>query len=113
VFESTDWPTTAEWQADIERMKRLVDRIQSRGGKVVFLRQPSSGEVRALEDKYFPRAKYWDVFANSVGAESIHCDDLPGMAELACPDGSHLEYRDAVIATNAIVSELRRRGVIE
>ena len=44
----------------IQLVKIDVDKIQARGGKVFFVRTPSSGPYLQKEDEGFPREKYWD-----------------------------------------------------
>jgi hypothetical protein len=48
-------------KAVLVRTKIAVDKIRARGGHVVFVRPPSSPELRAVEDKHLPRAKRWDA----------------------------------------------------
>jgi hypothetical protein len=77
--------------ADLEGM---VTRLRSRGGRVVFVRMPSSGGVRALEDDKFPRASEWDVLAAQPWAVTIHHADYPELSRYYCPDHSHLDCHD-------------------
>lgn len=105
-------PDLAGWQADIDVAERLVERIQARGGKVVYLSHPSGGEVRELEESHFPRARYWDALAaRTKAAAVIRSEDVPALAGYVCPDGSHLDFRDAVPYTESLIAELRARGV--
>ena len=105
-------PDIAGWQADVDVAERLVERIQARGGKVVYLSHPSGGEVRELEESHFPRARYWDALAARTKATAvIRSDDVPALTGYVCPDGSHLDYRDAAPYTEALLAELRARGV--
>ena len=52
----------------IQEMKDLVQTIQARGGAVIFLRLPSTGALREVERKKFPKTKYWNILAEHVGA---------------------------------------------
>ena len=81
-----------------ERMAALnvdVHKIRQRGGDVVFIRMPSSGEIRDLEASAWPRERYWDVLANSVSAKAIHFEDFDGLRDFKCADGSHLDVDQA------------------
>lgn len=112
TFEAANWPDAAGWIEDIHRIEGWIDRIQQRGGKVVLLRHVSSDESRQLEDQYWPRDRYWDVLASKTKATAIiHFEDVPGMAAYKCPDGSHLDYPSAVPYTEALMAELKRKGV--
>jgi hypothetical protein len=96
-----------------ERLARIagwVDAIRSRGGRVVFLRMPSSGAVRDLERGTWPRSLYWDRLAAAVGARSIHYEDHPRLAEFKCPDGSHLGAEDARRFSRELLEVLREGG---
>jgi hypothetical protein len=37
-----------------------VDKLRARGGKIVFVRFPYTGELKALEDRLNPRARDWE-----------------------------------------------------
>jgi hypothetical protein len=72
-----------------------VARIQGRGGKVLFVRMPSSGWLREREKRTYPRAKYWDRLLRETGAPGIHYEDYPALARYSCPEWSHLSPADA------------------
>ena len=93
------------------RVRAAVSAIQGRGGQVVFVRLPSSGKVLELEQEKFPRAGYWDAFAAGVPAPTIHFQDYPELAGFECPEGSHLDYRDATPFTKALARILK--GVLD
>src|SRR5687767_351579 len=44
----------------LETIKVAVDKIEARGGEVIFVRTPSSGPFWAGEQMGYPREKYWD-----------------------------------------------------
>ena len=90
----------------------MVRRIEDRGGRVVFVKLPVSGELVRFEQKRFPRQRYWDVLAASTSAVTIHCADHPELAGFECPDGSHLDYRDARVFTRAFGNMLSRRLLV-
>lgn len=103
-----------EWR--IAPVREMVRRIEARGGRVVFLRYPTTGEVKALDERFYPREAFVDVFARDITATThavvIHFEDVPEMARLDCPDGSHLDRRDSADFSRALVRELARRGVL-
>ncbi|MGH8245811.1 MAG: hypothetical protein ACREUU_05195, partial [Gammaproteobacteria bacterium] len=75
----------------IRHVRAAVNRIQARGGRVIFLVLPTSGYVKAINDRRYPREHFWDVFASSSGARTLHFEDEASLREFTCPDGSHLD----------------------
>jgi hypothetical protein len=111
-YVAAQFPTPEELDLDVKGIENFVRSIRARGGQVVFVRMPSSGERLALEDEYHPKIKYWDRFAATTSGICIHPAELAGARGLKCPDDSHLDYRDAIRFTNALVDELLQRGVL-
>ncbi len=97
----------AEWQAALAELRALVGRIQARGGRVVFLRMPVSGAVRAIEDERYPRDVFWDALIRETGALGVNFTDFPTLAQFTCPEGSHLDYRDAEPFSQALGAVLQ------
>jgi hypothetical protein len=95
---------------NLERIEGMVSRIQGRGGRVVFVRFPCSGPVLAEEERFFPRKEHWDVLAAQTGARTIHFADYSELSCFTCPDGSHLDYRDAIPFSRALARLLRAEG---
>ncbi|WP_089978515.1 hypothetical protein [Luteibacter sp. UNCMF331Sha3.1] len=81
-----------------------VRQIERRGGHVVFVMFPRSGLVRAADERLFPRGRYWSAFAKAVETTTLDYRDVPAMATLVCPDGSHLDESDQVTFTRALVN---------
>jgi hypothetical protein len=104
--------TNGEWQEAIHRIQTAARRIEARGGRVIFVRFPTSGELRVLENKLYPRREFWDEFVRDVGAPAIHFEDVPALSRFTCPDGSHLDQRDAAPFTRALAEEMQRRGLL-
>jgi hypothetical protein len=99
--------TVLPWSAQEfrERAKKLdamIAPLYDRGGEVIFVRFPTSGELWQLEDARYPRKQYWDVFAAQTRAKTIHFRDYPALSQFDCPDGSHLDYRDTQAFTKAL-----------
>lgn len=92
-------------------LENAVEKIQNRGGRVVFIRFPVSNEHWDIDKEYFPREKYWDLFASITKAEVVHFKDVEGFARLQCPDTSHLDFRDTPEFTTLLFSELVKRNV--
>ncbi len=97
----------------LKQTKSRVDKIRSRGGKVVFLRLPSTSEVRDIENEYTPRADYWDQILKVTAAPGIHFEDYEELSGFDCPEWSHLSKPDAIEFTRRLIplfQELHKAG---
>jgi len=83
-----------------------VQRIRARGGKVVFVRLPVSGDLKKLEDRATPRAGPWSRLLKESGAPGIYFEDYPELAGFECPEWSHLSAPDSVLFTHRLVPHL-------
>lgn len=84
-----------------------VNKLRARGGKIVFVRFPYTGELKALEDRLSPREKTWEPLLKSTGAPGIHFEDFPELSGFNCPEWSHLSAGDSVEFTKRLVPHLR------
>lgn len=83
------------------QLRAATDKIQARGGKVVFLVMPSSGLVREIEQHSYPDALFLQPLQQALPAQVIDSAREPLLADFLCPDGSHLDYRDKTRFTQA------------
>jgi hypothetical protein len=83
-----------------------VQKIQSRGGQVVFIRFPVTGELKKLEDRATPRAGPWTRLLKESGAPGIYFEDYPELASFSCPEWSHLSAPDSVAFTHRLIPHL-------
>ena len=90
-----DLPGTAEWLHDAMEVEEWVKAIQARGGRVVFVQLPTTGQLYSYDEIIFPKKMYWDAFAARTSALCIHFKDVPQLAGFDCPDLSHLDRADA------------------
>jgi hypothetical protein len=84
-----------------------VKTLRSRGGKIVFVRFPLSGELKTFEDKATPRSGIWDRVLRDTNAPGIYFEDFPELAGFTCPEWSHLSATDSVEFTKRLVPHLR------
>jgi len=84
-----------------------VEKLRARGGKVVFVRLPVTGGLKALEDKTTPRNQTWDPLLKGTGAPGIYFEDFPELATFNCPEWSHLSAGDSVEFSKRLVPHLR------
>lgn len=90
----------------IRPIREMVSAIEARGGRVLFVVMPTSGMVREIYERWYPRTNFWDRFAKEVEAPTLNFADVPSLRDFACPDGSHLDGRDRVKFTLALLSAL-------
>ena len=85
----------------------MTDKIKSRGGQVLFLRTPSSGALRQVELRDYPRSAYWERLLAFTGCKGIYFEDYPAIAHFDCPEWSHLSPDQAVIYTKNLIKILK------
>jgi len=88
----------------------LVAAIQARGGRVIVVAFPVSGFIRDIDERHYPRARFWDAFARNTQSRTLHFEDDPRLRGFVCPDGSHLDFRDRAAFTSALVDALGLAG---
>ena len=93
--------------AFVEQTKKAIDKIRARGGKIVFVRPPSDGPYTEMENRLYPRQKYWDYLLEYTNTPGIHYADYPGTANLICAEWSHLTVQDAATYTMQLVKILQ------
>jgi len=91
-------------------VKTSIDKIKSRGGQVIFVRTPASGDLEAITKLTHPRNLYWDKMLAYTNTPGIHYSDYPETANMQCPEWSHLSSKDAVIYTQHLVKALEEKG---
>jgi hypothetical protein len=84
-----------------------VQKLRARGGRIVFVRLPYSGGLKALEDRDTPRAQTWDPLLKGTAAPGIYYEDYPELNGFNCPEWSHLSAGDSVEFSRRLVPHLR------
>jgi hypothetical protein len=87
-------------------LKQLVTKIESHGGRVLFIAMPTSGMIREIDDKRYPRASFLDLLEKEAGISVLNSTDDPRLRPFICPDGSHLDFRDRAKFTEALAHSL-------
>jgi hypothetical protein len=95
----------------ITSVKGNVDKIRARGGDVVFVRFPSSGDIRPRELERHPREHYFDRMIDETATIGIHFEDYASLAGFSCPEWSHLSRVDAVTFTRNLIPIMK--GLME
>ena len=83
-----------------------VQKLRSRGAKVIFVRLPMSGALKELEDRATPRQGPWARLIRETGAPGIYFEDHPELV-YQCPEWSHLSAPDSVEFTRRLVPYLK------
>ena len=84
-----------------------MHKLRARGGRIVFIRFPMSGELKKLESQATPRVGPWDRIIRETGAPGIYFEDYPELASFDCPEWSHLSASDSVEFTKRLVPHLK------
>lgn|SRR5690606_7557854 len=101
----------ATWNHQVANLITAVEAIESRGGHVVLIRFPTDKGHWQLDEEYYPKAKYWDDLVNRNRLTMVHFKDYPELSSFDLPDSSHLDGRDAVTFTNALIDILKQGSV--
>ena len=104
-------PIPDAWLGQLREVVRWVEKINARGGKVVFYREPVSGEHLALDEANFPRALYWDKLVAIMPALMIDFRDYPEL-NIETPDTSHIDTKDIDRHTRALVRVLKLKATL-
>ncbi len=88
----------------------LVRTLKARGGKIIWTRNPSHGDVKQIEDIKYPRAAYWDAFTQKSQCPSYHFEDYPALNQFFTPEWSHLSTPDAKKYTRELIGILQSDG---
>lgn len=97
------------YDAIFKSVTENINKIKARGGEVVFVRTPSSGDYYKGESMGFPRDKFWERLLKETDCQGIHFMDYPAMDHFDCPEFSHLKLSDAVLFTKAFFNELGKQ----
>ncbi|MEO2049785.1 MAG: hypothetical protein ABGX16_24770 [Pirellulales bacterium] len=98
--------TPEDMEDSYAKVEDSVSKLIRRGCHVVFVRMPTSGWTWKRDQQSYPKNKYWDRFAQQTSAETFHFKDYTSLSGFECPDGSHLDYSDAVRFTRAFAELL-------
>jgi hypothetical protein len=96
----------ASLEAHLGRIAAATEKLRARGVKVVFVRAPSTGPLRELENRFTPREAFWDRILVVSEFPGIHFEDYPDLARFECPEWSHLTAADAVAFSEALMPHI-------
>ncbi len=84
-------------------MAEKVASFRERGGRVIFLRLPSTEWLREFEAQTVPRRAYWDRLLEATKSHGVHFEDEQDLRDWDCPEWSHLRREDAVYFSEKLV----------
>lgn len=100
------------WLDDLAHVADWVERIQQRGGKVIFYTPPVVGAQYSLAEEAYPRQLYWDAFIARYGFNSLQAEDIPEMAGIELPDESHMDRTQKPAYTRLLLEALSAKGYL-
>lgn len=89
-----------------------VERFRAKGGDIIFVRCPSNGWFRMIENGGFPRERFWDVLLDKTGAPGYHFEDYDFLNKYSPPEWSHLSTPDAKTFTRDLVVQMQKDGLL-
>ncbi len=95
-------PSEFDLDAYLVSVNDDIERIRARGGDVVFIRLPSSGDYRPREARNQPRNEYWDRLLLDTNSVGVHFEDHEELQGFRIPEWSHLHSEDAPKFTAAL-----------
>lgn len=90
----------------------LVKKFEDRGGRVIYIRNPSQNRFREAENAGFPREAYWDKLISVTGCTGYHFEDFSFMNKYTLPEWSHMATEDARQFTRDFVSRMKEDGAL-
>jgi hypothetical protein len=99
----------ADVSAIIADVRRDVERIRARGGEVVFIRMPYEGVYTQIEDRGFPRQRFWDRLVAETNSVGVAWQDYPELQGYELPEWSHLAPHERERYTRALTRILYGR----
>jgi hypothetical protein len=89
-----------------------AEKFKARGGKIILIRCPSSGGVRAGENFALPKKDFWDDLVSQTNVKSYHFEDYEQFKHLKCPEWSHLSVKDAKLFTTELAKIMLKDNTI-
>ena len=107
VTANTEGLTPTEWAKMRAELRRDIETLRRRGGRVLFVRMPTEGRLREIEQEKFPRGVYWEDLLVRTQSAGIHFEDHPTLQGYNCTDASHIDSELAPRFTLAFAEILR------
>lgn len=105
-------PSEEHWLRALAPVKKWVQQIEARGGRVIFFVPPVSGHQAALAEAAYPLARYWQRFITEYDLRGSHYRESDVFKTLELPDNSHVDARQKAEYTRLLLAELKGRGML-
>ena len=103
-------PSAAHWLRALAPVKKWVEKIEARGGRVIFFVPPVSGHQATLAEAAYPFAQYWQRFITEYNLVGWHYRESNVFSAIELPDQSHVDARQKAEYTRLLLMDLKRRG---
>lgn len=103
-------PEPKEWLEDLREVVLWVEKIQKRGGEVIFYEPPVSGRQEKLVQKIYDKALYWDIFFSTYDIPVFNYQDEPSLQDFELPDESHISAKDREQYTLVVMNILKAKA---
>ena len=94
-----------QWMNYMISQDKYADMIEQRGGKVYYLRFPTSGLLEDFENKVLPDKESWDRFVQYTDSKTIQSKDFDN--NYICPDDWHLDSHQAKSFTLDLIKVMK------
>ena len=93
----------------LPRIRRTNEQLRRHGGQLILFRIVTSGRYRQYDQEAYPRPDYWDRITPATGVLTIHFSDYEGLRNISCPEGSHIDSKDAPAYTKQLAHALKNK----
>lgn len=111
AISSTVPVKASSFKKNLDYLITLIKKIESRGGKVIFIRFPTGKLVWEVDNRKYPKEKFWNEIERKHPA-SINFSNYSGLNQFVLPDGSHLDYRDKEKFTASLINIINQQEVL-
>ncbi len=87
-------------------------KFKARGGNLILIRCPSTGEVRKGESMGLPKHQFWDDLVVQAEVPNYHFEDYEQLKGFECPEWSHLSSPDARKFTTELAAIMMKDGAL-
>ncbi len=105
-------PSEERWLRALAPVKKWVQKIEARGGRVIFFVPPVSGHQATLSEAAYPFAQYWQRFITEYHLVGWHYRQSEALIALELPDNSHIDARQKAEYTRLLLMDLKGRGIL-